>query len=112
MVLDSCIETYCEPLGSINGGEFLDQLRNYQFVKKDCAALSYALKQVVWYVTWRLPGGDSLVFDVVLTDSSLSSGLVSYSVSFHLLQVREFVSSDHCTIVLFILRVAQIMIGG
>jgi hypothetical protein len=30
-----------EPLGSIKGGEFLDQLSDYQFVKKDSAARSW-----------------------------------------------------------------------
>jgi hypothetical protein len=29
-----------EPLGSIKGGEFLDQLSDYHVLKEDCAPLS------------------------------------------------------------------------
>jgi hypothetical protein len=32
-----CFDSSNEPLGFINGGEFLDQLSKYQFLKKDSA---------------------------------------------------------------------------
>jgi hypothetical protein len=36
-----CCEHNSEPLGSIKGGEFLEQLSDYQLLKDDAAPWSY-----------------------------------------------------------------------